>query len=63
MAAAQGSSMKPTPAWPQYDVEANADFCYGSSVSQCEASIQRGFLRKVFGLVTAQLALTVNNTL
>lgn len=55
--------MKPTPAWPQYDVEANADFCYGSSVSQCEASIQRGFLRKVFGLVTAQLALTVNNTL
>lgn len=53
--------MKPAATWPQYDVEANAEFGYSSSVSQCDAAIQRGFLRKVFGLVATQLALTVTN--
>mmetsp|Transcript_10991 Transcript_10991/g.33918 ORF Transcript_10991/g.33918 Transcript_10991/m.33918 type:complete len:248 (+) Transcript_10991:63-806(+) len=48
--------LKPSAAWPQYDVESGVS--YASSVSQCEASVQAGFLRKVFGLVAAQLGLT-----
>ena len=34
------------------------DFEVGSSVASCEAHIRRGFLRKVFGIVAAQLLLT-----
>ena len=37
---------------------APADFTMGSTVSSCEASVRQGFLRKVFGLVATQLAIT-----
>jgi len=48
-------------AWPAYDVEAGQgqDYAYGSTVSQCDAIVRRGFLRKVFGLVAVQLTTTV----
>lgn len=50
----------PADAWPKHDVGGMGmgDFAHGGSVSSCEASVQRGFLRKVFGLVAAQLLLT-----
>jgi len=41
-------------AWPHYDCETQ-QLC---AVSQCEAQVRLGFLRKVFGLVAAQLSLT-----
>ncbi len=48
-------------AWPSkhvgFDEEAD-DFAYGNSVSQCDGRVQRGFLRKVFGLVATQLTIT-----
>mmetsp|Transcript_15616 Transcript_15616/g.51561 ORF Transcript_15616/g.51561 Transcript_15616/m.51561 type:complete len:245 (+) Transcript_15616:55-789(+) len=52
------ATMKPAPAWPSHDALHDDDFAYGASVASCDAAVQRGFLRKVFGLVAAQLALT-----
>ena len=62
---------KQTEAWPKHedallrkredeDVEVGYGEGYteGDVVAQCEAAVQRGFLRKVFGLVGAQLAVT-----
>ena len=37
---------------------APADFDHGSTVASCEAAVRQGFLRKVFGLVAMQLAIT-----
>ena len=34
------------------------DFMYGSNVSQSHVSIRLGFLRKVYGILAAQLGLT-----
>jgi len=34
------------------------DFCHGTSVATCEASIRVGFLRKVYSILTAQILLT-----
>ena len=34
------------------------DFAHGATVASCEAAVRVGFLRKVFGLVAAQLAVT-----
>eukprot|EP00304_Pavlova_gyrans_P002502 CAMPEP_0206046026 /NCGR_PEP_ID=MMETSP1466-20131121/17537_1 /ASSEMBLY_ACC=CAM_ASM_001126 /TAXON_ID=44452 /ORGANISM="Pavlova gyrans, Strain CCMP608" /LENGTH=264 /DNA_ID=CAMNT_0053420989 /DNA_START=41 /DNA_END=835 /DNA_ORIENTATION=+ len=34
------------------------DFMYGASVERCSADVRNGFLRKVYGLLGAQLALT-----
>lgn len=34
------------------------DFAHGATVSACEAAVRQGFLRKVFGLVAAQLLAT-----
>mmetsp|Transcript_5720 Transcript_5720/g.12460 ORF Transcript_5720/g.12460 Transcript_5720/m.12460 type:complete len:244 (+) Transcript_5720:200-931(+) len=46
-------SMDVEAGWPKHEFEV------ANAVSQCEAVVQRGFLKKVFGLVSAQLALTV----
>ncbi|KAI0560436.1 transmembrane BAX inhibitor motif containing 4 isoform 1 [Gracilaria domingensis] len=35
------------------------DFAYGTSVATCEPVIRLGFIRKVYGILAAQLALTV----
>jgi len=35
-----------------------SDFAHGATVSACEAQVRHGFLRKVFGIVAAQLTLT-----
>ncbi|CAN8069339.1 unnamed protein product [Agarophyton chilense] len=35
------------------------DFAYGTSVATCEPIIRLGFIRKVYGILAAQLALTV----
>lgn len=34
------------------------DFSYGTSVATCSASVRLGFIRKVYGILAAQLALT-----
>ena len=34
------------------------DFNHGATVDACEAAVRQGFLRKVFGIVAAQLAVT-----
>ena len=34
------------------------DFAHGATVEACEAAVRQGFLRKVFGIVAAQLTLT-----
>ena len=34
------------------------DFSYGTSVATCSASVRLGFLRKVYGILAAQLAVT-----
>ena len=44
--------------WPKHDVGGMSDFAHGGCVSSCEASVQKGFLRKVFGIVAAQLLVT-----
>eukprot|EP00316_Scyphosphaera_apsteinii_P010091 CAMPEP_0119329448 /NCGR_PEP_ID=MMETSP1333-20130426/75885_1 /TAXON_ID=418940 /ORGANISM="Scyphosphaera apsteinii, Strain RCC1455" /LENGTH=247 /DNA_ID=CAMNT_0007338569 /DNA_START=20 /DNA_END=763 /DNA_ORIENTATION=+ len=46
-------------AWTkQVPVSVFGDTPYGQCVAQCEAHVQRGFLKKVFGLVSTQLAVT-----
>ena len=39
-------------------ITAPADFDMGATVASCEAAVRQGFLRKVFGLVAMQLAIT-----
>jgi len=34
------------------------DFAHGATVDACEAQVRQGFLRKVFGIVATQLAIT-----
>lgn len=34
------------------------DFMYGSNVAQCHVTIRLGFLRKVYGILSVQLAFT-----
>ena len=45
--------------WPSSEgKEHPSDFAHGATVDACDAAIRMGFLRKVFGLVGAQLAIT-----
>lgn len=39
-------------------LEDESDFAYGTSVATCSASVRLGFIRKVYGILAAQLALT-----
>jgi FtsH-binding integral membrane protein len=43
--------------WPEAKDESD-DFSIGATVDACEAAVRAGFLRKVFGIVAAQLLLT-----
>ena len=36
----------------------NDDFSHGTTVETCELQVRHGFLRKVFGIVATQLAIT-----
>eukprot|EP00051_Salpingoeca_urceolata_P035444 m.29684 g.29684 ORF g.29684 m.29684 type:complete len:281 (-) comp9227_c0_seq1:218-1060(-) len=40
------------------DIPGYDDFLHGSTVSSCHKSIRLGFMRKVYGILSAQLALT-----
>jgi len=45
--------------WPSMGKEHDGgDFAHGPTVDTCDAAIRKGFLRKVFGLVGTQLAIT-----
>ena len=35
------------------------DFSHGATVDACEAAVRQGFLRKVFGILTVQMFMTV----
>lgn len=49
--------MQGVDAWPTHGSH-KGDFDFGATVAECSAHVQQGFLRKVFGLVAAQLAAT-----
>lgn len=40
-------------------LDSENDFAYGTSVATCSAAVRLGFIRKVYGILAAQLALTI----
>eukprot|EP00322_Chrysochromulina_rotalis_P012395 CAMPEP_0115840174 /NCGR_PEP_ID=MMETSP0287-20121206/6635_1 /TAXON_ID=412157 /ORGANISM="Chrysochromulina rotalis, Strain UIO044" /LENGTH=248 /DNA_ID=CAMNT_0003293777 /DNA_START=59 /DNA_END=805 /DNA_ORIENTATION=+ len=44
--------------WPSHPSKEHDDFAHGPTVDTCDPLVRQGFLRKVFGLVGTQLAIT-----